>query len=31
MAKVPQYEFEWDPVKARSNLDKHGVSYQEGR
>ena len=29
MAKVPQYEFEWDPVKARFNLDKHGVSFEE--
>lgn len=29
MARVPQYEFEWDPEKARTNLDKHGVSFEE--
>ena len=23
-------EFEWDPVKAASNLQKHGVSFAEG-
>jgi len=23
------YTFEWDPVKARSNLRKHGVSFNE--
>ncbi len=22
-------EFEWDPIKAASNLRKHGVSFQE--
>ena len=22
-----QYEFDWDPVKARQNLQKHGVSF----
>jgi len=22
-------EFEWDPKKARSNLKKHGVSFEE--
>jgi uncharacterized DUF497 family protein len=22
-------EFEWDPVKAESNLQKHGVSFAE--
>ena len=21
--------FEWDPIKARDNLDKHGVSFEE--
>lgn len=21
--------FEWDPVKAKTNLDKHGVSFEE--
>ncbi len=24
------YEFEWDPAKARSNHRKHGVSFEEG-
>ncbi len=24
-----EYNFEWDPKKARSNLDKHGVSFAE--
>jgi uncharacterized DUF497 family protein len=24
-----KYEFEWDPVKARRNLKKHGVSFEE--
>jgi len=23
------YNFEWDPVKAASNLKKHGVSFEE--
>ena len=23
------YEFEWDPLKARSNRRKHGVSFEE--
>mgnify|MGYP000014697230 CR=1 FL=1 len=23
------YNFEWDPVKARDNLDKHGVAFDE--
>ena len=23
-----QYEFDWDPVKARKNLQKHGVSFE---
>ena len=24
-----QYNFEWDPVKAKINLKKHGVSFEE--
>ena len=24
-------EFEWDPEKARSNLRKHGVSFEEAK
>ena len=24
-----QYNFEWDPVKARSNAEKHGVSFEQ--
>jgi len=23
-----QYNFEWDPVKARSNAEKHGVTFE---
>lgn len=23
-----QYNFEWDPAKARSNADKHGVTFE---
>jgi uncharacterized DUF497 family protein len=23
------YNFEWDPSKARDNLDKHGVAFEE--
>jgi uncharacterized protein len=23
------YNFEWDPIKARDNLDKHGVAFDE--
>jgi len=23
-----QYNFEWDPAKARQNLQKHGVSFE---
>lgn len=26
----PGLRFEWDPGKARTNLTKHGVSFQEG-
>jgi uncharacterized DUF497 family protein len=26
---VENLEFEWDPVKARSNLRKHGVGFPE--
>jgi uncharacterized protein len=25
-----RFEFDWDPVKAESNLAKHGVSFEEG-
>jgi uncharacterized protein len=25
-----EYDFEWDPSKARSNLSKHGVSFCQG-
>jgi uncharacterized protein len=25
-----EYDFEWDPSKARSNLAKHGVSFRQG-
>jgi len=25
-----QLNFEWDPVKARANQKKHGVSFEEG-
>lgn len=24
-----RYNFEWDPVKARSNAEKHGVSFEQ--
>jgi uncharacterized DUF497 family protein len=24
-------EFQWDPTKARDNLKKHGVSFEEAR
>ena len=24
-----KYNFEWDPVKAKRNLNKHGVSFEE--
>ena len=23
------YNFEWDPIKAKSNLDKHSVNFEE--
>jgi uncharacterized DUF497 family protein len=23
------YNFEWDPIEARDNLDKHGVAFDE--
>jgi uncharacterized protein len=26
---VVEGDFEWDSVKARSNLDKHGISFDE--
>jgi uncharacterized protein len=25
-----EYDFEWDPRKAQSNLAKHGVSFRQG-
>ena len=28
MAKRFQYEFEWDPIKARQNLRKHQVAFE---
>jgi len=24
-----QYKFEWNPIKAKRNLNKHGISFQE--
>ena len=24
-----QYHFEWDPAKAKANLQKHGVSFEQ--
>jgi uncharacterized DUF497 family protein len=26
---MAELHFDWDPVKARTNLDKHGVSFEE--
>ncbi len=26
---TPVYEFEWDPEKAKGNLQKHGVAFEE--
>jgi uncharacterized protein len=26
---VPDLHFEWDPAKARANLKKHGISFDE--
>ena len=23
------YEFDWDPMKAQSNIQKHGISFEE--
>ena len=28
---MAEIEFEWDPKKARANLKKHGVSFEEAR
>ena len=28
MVKTFQYQFEWDPSKARKNLKKHGVQFE---
>ena len=24
-----ELRFEWDPIKAKANVDKHGVSFEE--
>ncbi len=29
MRTVVEGDFEWDPIKAASNLEKHGVSFYE--
>ena len=29
MGRGPRFDFEWDSRKARANLDKHGVSFEE--
>lgn len=26
---MKELRFEWDPVKSKTNLDKHGVSFEE--
>lgn len=28
MAKQFQYQFEWDPIKARRNVREHGIAFQ---
>jgi len=28
VAREPEYRFEWDPAKARSNLTTHGVGFE---
>lgn len=28
MQKAFQYQFEWDPAKARRNLTKHGITFE---
>ncbi len=28
---MSEYHFEWDPAKARENLRKHGISFEEAR
>jgi hypothetical protein len=28
VAKSFQYQFEWDPTKARQNVKKHGISFE---
>jgi uncharacterized DUF497 family protein len=28
VAKPFQYQFEWDPIKARQNLKEHGVAFE---
>jgi len=27
---MDDFEFEWDDIKAANNLEKHGVSFEEG-
>lgn len=29
MTKYPNYDFEWDSVKALSNVRKHGVTFDQ--
>ena len=26
---TPHFEFDWDPAKARANVAKHGISFEE--
>ena len=28
MGRTMQFEFDWDPAKAESNLRKHGVAFE---
>ena len=28
MAKPFRYKFEWDPIKARQNVRKHGIAFE---
>lgn len=28
---MSEYQFEWDPVKARRNLKDHGISFEEAQ
>lgn len=27
--RLEEFEFEWDEIKARSNFEKHGVTFEE--